>query len=146
MGIIHYRELDIFYSVILLAYILGLYLVSPLLVENLNIKRWEILLSFVFFYIIGIITLLDKVISQQFVANYTYLSAIHILLLHMGIAMLILPAILYNKESKSLGDKIKKLLEILDIIYSKLKKNPLSCIITAMLLIGSLMIINIICS
>jgi len=146
MGIIHYIELDIFYSVILLAYILGLFLVSPLLAENLDIKGLEILLTFVFYYIIGIITLLDKVISQQFVANYTYLSPIQILLLHMGIAMLILPAIIYNKESISLGDMIKNRLEILDFIYSNFKKNPLSCIIIAMLLIGSLMIIDIIYS
>jgi hypothetical protein len=106
----------------------------------------ESLMSVGLFYIIGMDTLLDKVITQEFIANYPYLSAIHILLVYMGIAMLMVNTIIAKKESTSLRYKIKKILEVLGYIYNNFKKYPLAWIQIAILIIGSLMFINIMCN
>ena len=125
--------------------VLSFYLVIPLLTEYFNIQTWQSLLSGGLFYIIFIYSLLDKVISNEFFANYPYLSAIHILLVCMGIAMLILNAIMV-KEVSTLRGKINKLLGVLGTICNSFKKDPLACIQKIILVIGSLIFINILCN
>lgn len=98
------------------------------------------------FYIIGMDTLLDMLITQEFIANYPYTSAIHILIVYMGIAMLMVNTIIAKKESTYLRYKIKKLLEVLDYIYNNFKKDPLACIQIAILVIGSFLFIYILCN
>jgi hypothetical protein len=115
------------------------------LVERLSIYAVEIFLIICSLCIMEIYTLLDKLISIEYLADFHYLSSIHILLLYIGMAMLMLNAIMARKDPP-IHDIIKKLLEILNNFYNMLKKKPLYCILIAILVIGLLMVMNIFCN